>query len=412
MAKTIDQPVEDYGADDIFMSRTDKSGTIITGNTTFIRLSGYPLVELIGKPHKIIRHPDMPRGAFAQMWHWLKQEHPFVGYVKNRAADGRYYWVMAVVVPVEGGYLSVRLKPRTERFEAVRKIYAELLAAEKEQRMSPEEARLAVVDAVKSLGFQNYRHFACDCLILETEAAWAARGEPAPKYHENYEAIATRVMELNDEVKSVVESFDRIEGSPVNLSIQGARLDQGSAAVKVIAQNYGTLSEHLRQSINTVLETLQDLTITAQKGRMYAGANVLYSRAVDSFQAEDWPENAQDKDAELGILREILEQMYTDLRGCIRSIDSEVDKFVDSIAKLRMQASGLALTRVMCNIEASMVQGDTSGLSEITRRLSDFQDKLGHSLDRIQRVNMSLSQELEVVKRDPRRRTPPLAKAS
>lgn len=96
---------------DVF-STTDAKGIILSGNDVFVRVSGFSADELYGQPHNIIRHPDMPRAAFALLWANLKKEQPFAAYVKNMAKDGSYYWVFMVAVPTgDNQFLSIRFKP-------------------------------------------------------------------------------------------------------------------------------------------------------------------------------------------------------------------------------------------------------------------------------------------------------------
>src|SRR5690606_31957630 len=103
--------------------RTDAAGLIQFGNSVFQRVSIYDWDELLGKPHKIVRHPDTPRAAFWLLWSAIKDGRPFGAYVKNRAKDGRFYWVFAIVTPVDGGYLSVRLRPSTELLAVIKREY-------------------------------------------------------------------------------------------------------------------------------------------------------------------------------------------------------------------------------------------------------------------------------------------------
>jgi aerotaxis receptor len=98
------------------VSTTDLRGVITYANTEFCTVAGYSIQELVGKNHNIVRHPDMPKAAFKEMWETLKQGHSWRGMVKNRCKDGRYYWVDAFVTPIfeHGqlvGYQSVRTKP-------------------------------------------------------------------------------------------------------------------------------------------------------------------------------------------------------------------------------------------------------------------------------------------------------------
>ncbi|TLM79947.1 methyl-accepting chemotaxis protein [Microbulbifer harenosus] len=97
------------------ISRTDLKGNIVYANPAFVEVSGYSAEELIGAPHNIVRHPDMPPQAFANLWQTIKNGDVWIGLVKNRRKDGGFYWVHAHVIPVMedgavSGYVSVRLK--------------------------------------------------------------------------------------------------------------------------------------------------------------------------------------------------------------------------------------------------------------------------------------------------------------
>src|SRR5450755_433723 len=101
------------GPDELFFSTTDGRGIIRAGNSVFVRVSRYSLGELTGSPHSLVRHPDMPAGAYRLMWDRLLAGRPMGAYVKNLAKDGSHYWVFATVTPLGDGFLSVRMAPRT-----------------------------------------------------------------------------------------------------------------------------------------------------------------------------------------------------------------------------------------------------------------------------------------------------------
>ncbi|GAB3748499.1 methyl-accepting chemotaxis protein [Lysobacter olei] len=116
---------------DRLTSRTDLRGIITRVNRDFIRVSGFTEAELIGQPHNLIRHPDMPEAAFADFWTTLQAGRPWVGLVKNRRKNGDHYWVEAQATPVfeDGkhvGYMSVRRKISRERIIAAERDYAAL----------------------------------------------------------------------------------------------------------------------------------------------------------------------------------------------------------------------------------------------------------------------------------------------
>ncbi|QFR49350.1 PAS domain-containing protein [Sulfurimonas lithotrophica] len=121
--------------DELIVSRTDFSGKITYVNETFAEISGYKPEELIGKPHNVIRHPDMPKSVFDNLWETIKKGDVWHGYVKNRRKDGGYYWVYARVstvkkdgVPTE--YKSVREPVLKEKAIEMQNLYDKLRAEE------------------------------------------------------------------------------------------------------------------------------------------------------------------------------------------------------------------------------------------------------------------------------------------
>ena len=110
------------------VSKTDTKGVITHANDAFVAISGFSRQELIGSSHNIVRHPDMPPEAFADLWQTLKSGLPWRGLVKNRCKNGDYYWVDAFVVPVRKngttlGYMSVRTAPGRERVQQAEALY-------------------------------------------------------------------------------------------------------------------------------------------------------------------------------------------------------------------------------------------------------------------------------------------------
>ena len=129
---------------DFIVSKTDLKGRITYGNRIFIEFSGYSEQELLGAPHNIIRHPDMPRGVFKFLWDTLGTGDECFAYVKNMAKDGSFYWVFANVTPSydEGGqvvgYYSVRRAPKRAAIDVMADVYAAML--KEEQKAGPRDA--------------------------------------------------------------------------------------------------------------------------------------------------------------------------------------------------------------------------------------------------------------------------------
>lgn len=115
----------------LIVSTTDPDGIITHVNRSFVEMSAYREEELIGAPHSILRHPDMPPAAFKDLWDTIRRGEKWQGYVKNLRKDGGYYWVKATVIPnIRAGklvgYTSVRRKPSRSKIEECNKLYPTL----------------------------------------------------------------------------------------------------------------------------------------------------------------------------------------------------------------------------------------------------------------------------------------------
>lgn len=123
--------------EDFIVSKTDLKGTITYGNRIFIDISGYSERELLGAPHNILRHPDMPRSVFKLLWDSIQAGREINAYVKNLSSDGGFYWVFANVTPsydergALAGYYSVRRKPHPRALPVIADLYRTLLEAER-----------------------------------------------------------------------------------------------------------------------------------------------------------------------------------------------------------------------------------------------------------------------------------------
>ena len=121
----------------LIVSRTNEKGIITDCNRAFVEMSGFTEDELIGQPHHILRHPDMPSAAFKDVWDTAATGKKWHGYVKNLRKDGKYYWVYATVISNvrDGkvvGFASVRRKPSRTKVNECIALYKEMLAEEKQ----------------------------------------------------------------------------------------------------------------------------------------------------------------------------------------------------------------------------------------------------------------------------------------
>ena len=125
-----------FPRDEIIVSKTDTRGNITYGNQLFVQMAGYTEYEMLGQPHNIIRHPDMPQLIFKALWDTISQGKEINAFVINLSKDGRYYWVFANVTPSFDedlnivGYHSVRRKPNPKAIEIIVPFYKSLKKAE------------------------------------------------------------------------------------------------------------------------------------------------------------------------------------------------------------------------------------------------------------------------------------------
>ena len=154
--------------DEIIVSKTDLKGTITYANDVFVRVSGYDERELLGSPHSLIRHPDMPRCVFKLLWDTIQRGDEIFAYVVNLAKNGDHYWVFAHVTPtfdMNGsilGYHSNRRSPDRAAVKRVEALYGQLLAEERRHtdRKAGLQAATRLLEAELEKSGMSYGEFA------------------------------------------------------------------------------------------------------------------------------------------------------------------------------------------------------------------------------------------------------------
>jgi PAS domain S-box-containing protein len=168
-----------FGDDEIIVSKTDTRGLITYANSVFCRISQYEEAELMGKPHNVIRHPDMPRCVFKLLWETIQAGDEMFAYVKNLASDGAHYWVLAHITPSFNGSGSIvgfhsnRRSPRRAAVQEVEAIYGDLLAEEK-RHTDPREQMAAsghLLTSVLEAKGKTYDEFIWDVISRAEVAA-------------------------------------------------------------------------------------------------------------------------------------------------------------------------------------------------------------------------------------------------
>lgn len=249
------------------ISTTDSQGIITYANDYFIDISGYSQEELIGQPHNLVRHPDMPKAAFEELWGHLQKGKPWMGMVCNRSKNGDYYWVDAFVTPIfkddkVEGFQSVRVKPKPKQLNAARKGYSLLNAGKSvlglklsSFSMFPKMLlgfTLTLLPFLLVAAFYAHEHVLAYTAALV--ASLTSMAVLAKIYSRPYEEAANDTREIFD--------------SPVARPIYTGRddeLGQLQLAIKVLQAEIRTILTRVGESAGHTSEVVSDTSVAVEK---------------------------------------------------------------------------------------------------------------------------------------------------
>lgn len=427
MARNKVQPRETevpFKAEDLIFSTTDGKGIIRSADEIFVQMSRYPVGDMLGQPHSMVRHPDMPRCIFQLLWDYIKQSKPIGAYVKNMASDGSFYNVFALVTPLKDGYLSVRLKPTSTFFHAAHKIYPQLLACE--QKLASEgkptpaciaESTKLLLSLLKQHGFDGYDafmyaaieeemrgrdeliHQTYRCNLWELDALSANHvmfGKPdtatlAVLHAERSCAIAGRTYDrvssllalqasLNKNAQAIMRVSGTLGMSSINVSLEATRLGEHGRCLSVIASHLGETS----QTISVLAETLQNqIRVTASSlgsavfrlasTRLQAETMLSFCRKVrkPAPGAKPVPDDLiakhprQHVNAMMGELLFSIEQMRETLIPTINSLIADMRKLESEITSVKRAMLTLRFAQLGGKIESSRLSDDAAVITLI-----------------------------------------------
>ncbi len=278
-----------FEVNEMFISATDELGIITSGNSVFVRVSGYSKEKLIGAPHNIIRHPDIPKSVFKYFWSVIQSGKPICAYVKNRSIDGKPYWVFASVVPAGKGYLSVRIKPTSPFFTVIPALYAKMLEREKQKGI---DAALALLgEELSKLGFKSYEDFMHQALAKELQCrdeeisklGLESISLPRTSHAESRQYISlmheisqssskafvrvykkleevTALSAISEQVKKVKNSCERLEYLSLNMSVTANKLGKEGPSLATISATFQKSSREISDRLNRFFTSLDQAT--------------------------------------------------------------------------------------------------------------------------------------------------------
>ena len=260
----VDEEV-DFPSSEQLVSTTDLQGVITYANDHFCRVAGYSRAEMIGQHHNMVRHPDMPKAAFADLWGKLKQGKPWRGMVKNRCKDGRYYWVDAYVTPIfeQGrisGYQSVRNRAEPGMKAVAARTYGRLRAVERGERkaglsLRPVRHGLAIAGLLSMLAAGAYLTGPLGALFMLLPLLWLGLLYrhaiiTTPRYlqqlAEEYDSL-TRLIYSGDEPSAIADFHIKLLQARIRTVL--GRVDDATLSLQDLAVHLKTASSEASADI-------------------------------------------------------------------------------------------------------------------------------------------------------------------
>ncbi|WP_027258095.1 PAS domain-containing protein [Leisingera aquimarina] len=385
-----------FALDEVFFSRTDSRGVIQAGNAVFSRVAKYAMEDLLGAPHKVIRHPDMPRAVFQLLWETIKDGGTVGAYVKNRACDGSYYWVFAVVTPCEGGYLSARIKPTSPLLKTVEQEYALLLQAERDEGLDPNDSTALLLARLQGLGFATYNDFAGHALAEELMARDAGLKRSADSRLAERRAMHAAAGDLVQETEALVQEFESMRTIPHNLRVIASRIEPAGGPVTVLSENYNSMSRDMSNWFEAHVWG-KNSNFRAIKGTVTAAIFVeglarILTECGHQLNQEDGAA-AIDINHEQAILAQLTEDQFTKAKASLHDVRFEADRILKACLTLHRHFMALTTTRVLCKIECARLGNVGESLNSIIDELGQFQDRISARLEKITELSKALASE-------------------
>lgn len=381
-----------FKIDELFFSRTDTRGVIVSGNTIFQRVSEYEWKDIINKPHNFIRHPDMPRGVFYLLWDNLKKGNPVAAYVKNLSKTGKYYWVYALVLPVDNYFLSIRLKPTSTTFLIIKNEYAKVLNLEKNQKINPIDSCHTIIETLKNIGFENYNNFMADALIRELISRRSEMNLSPLANLNSLDSMVSITNEIEKFSNEIGNAFKKSTYVPLNLEIQTTQIGEEGATIGVVATKYKEMSNEAEAKIFEFQATCSKVRGKVRQCQFFLASRELINEVIVFFKNEKnlGPINSEE---ELHLLAKLKKQYTDSTKKEIQSLREEFSIYLDSCKHLKTLSLGLEIVRITGRMETARVSKQKQ-LNDLIKQLTDFVNFLNTTLDNLELSGRALENAL------------------
>ncbi len=375
----ISSAKQEYSILDLLVSRTDKRGVIVSANEVFQRVAGYDSDSLIGAPHKLVRHPEMPKGVFWYLWHCLQNDTPVGAYVRNRSSDGGYYWVLATVTPLSDGYLSMRLKPDTAALAFIEGLYGQMLEREKDGATSPEQSADFLQELLKAQGFDSYSSFMSKQIAEAITARDTRKRTGTLPAITHLSSMAYTWQSVSAACSTVFDAYRDFRNTPMNMQIQAGHLRDAGVALGVVASNFATIAGQINADITRFANEVSGVSSRIDDALT---TGCMLSLLVETQAVLSREGSTTDEEMAILTQQEALGQRR--VASSITDVQRQLDTFLSSSELVRRQLSAFSVTRVMCAIENAQIENIAQGnVAAIIEELRAFQQTADQNLRQI-----------------------------
>ncbi len=406
LSPTVDQGREvPFTPEELIYSRTDDRGIIRAANAVFQRLSGHEWSDLIGAPHRIIRHPDMPKGFFHIFWAQLKKGEPALGYVKNRCKDGRHYWVLANAIPCPGGYFSIRMKPTSPLFEQMRAEYAALVQREQNEGLTAEASAEAFLARLSQMGFDDYTQFMSHAAEQEVRARNELMGREQDSEARQISAVVDLLVDALREQTQLVTRFRDLMLLPVNMRLVAARLEPQGGPISQISMNYKSASDEIAARLASFVSGDKNLSrhmaVAARRSLVLKRCAQLQSELVQTYDRNDSSYDGPDRRVELQTMTEVERLCLTSADEAIAEASHLAVGLTEASADVRRMILGLDTIRILGRVESRRDLASEASMSATIDQIDKVQGEISDGLKRLTDLTAAIHAGLSALRRPP-----------
>ncbi|RWR17096.1 PAS domain S-box protein [Sinirhodobacter populi] len=374
-ARRVTTRAEIHQIDDILYSRADSDGIIRTVNDAFARFSGHSAAQLAGQSHHVLRDPQTPGAIYDLLWRKLGTRQPTATYLCSRTRAGESYWVLAIVLPLEDGFISLHLPPRAEIFADVPGIYRESVAREDEDRTDPDRNGITLRRLALARGFPGYDSFVA-CALAQEFAARGIMGTPAADLRGRALSAMTESLVLGMQGQvGLIRSFEGLQLIPNNMQIVASRLEPTGGPVSAIAENYRASSRGISRRLQAFVGHDEGLCELAARGLSHVLILLGAIRMLRDVGQEM-------SDAERGQLKATGPRLALAAQRAVGETIAASARVSRAGAEIRRHMLALDTIRVLGRVECCRMQ-EAGGLASTIDQLDVFHAEIRSRLETI-----------------------------